>query len=335
MRGVDLSRHAFDFDLTLSVLAMHPDGTVYHRYGGRDHTSPDVWQNARSYEAFLRAALDAHARDIGDESFREPPAARRDLARGRSLEQVPTLRLDADECIHCHHVYPTLRDEALKRGTWTEDDLWVHPPPRRVGLELDPEDQALVVRVDPDSPAGRAGLRRGDRLVRLGGQEIATATDVSWALHAQGAEAADVAVEYERGDERLEAVLALADGWRRGTPLEFSWRPFKWPLEPMPGFGGADLDAAEKAALGLEPDDFAFRVKYLVTWGDNRRYGQAAGRAGLREGDVVLGAAGTRDFAGHDHFHAWWRLTRAPGETVPVEVISGRARRTLQLELPR
>lgn len=77
------------------------------------------------------------------------------------------------------------------------------------------------------------------------------------------------------------------------------------------------------------------RVTYLVTWGENRRFGEAARRAGLREGDVVLGAAGVRDFASIDHFHAWWRLTREVGETVVVETLRDGTRRSLPIDVLR
>ena len=60
MRGVDLARWPFDFDLTFAMLAVHPDGTVYHRYGGRDWRGADRWLTRASLEAFLRAGLARH-----------------------------------------------------------------------------------------------------------------------------------------------------------------------------------------------------------------------------------------------------------------------------------
>ncbi len=37
---VDLNTFTFDHDLTMAVVLAHPDGTVYHRYGGRADLSP-------------------------------------------------------------------------------------------------------------------------------------------------------------------------------------------------------------------------------------------------------------------------------------------------------
>jgi hypothetical protein len=105
---------------------------------------------------------------------------------------------------------------------------------------------------------------------------------------------------------------------------------------PGPGFGGPALGAEQKRARGLDPGAFALRVEYLVTWGDaeERRYGEAAVRAGVQKGDVVLGADGKRDFASPDHFQAWWRLEVKPGQRVRLEVLRGEERRTVELPVP-
>ena len=48
MSDVDLNAIQFDFGLTLAVLLMHHDGTVYHRYGGRPADDPLVWSSMSS-----------------------------------------------------------------------------------------------------------------------------------------------------------------------------------------------------------------------------------------------------------------------------------------------
>jgi hypothetical protein len=180
----------------------------------------------------------------------------------------------------------------------------------------------------------QAGLAVGDVLVRAGTQRLLTSADLSQVLHDLGPGPAVLELAVERGAEFHELRLVLPAGWKRGTPLEFSWRPFKWGFTPDPGFGGSALGPEEKRALGLAAEAFAFRITYLVTWGEAQRFGHAAARAGVREGDVFLAAADTRDFASVDHFHAWWRLTRAGGERVAVELLRDGARRTVELEVP-
>lgn len=317
LRGVDLNRYRFDFDLTFSALAMHADGTIHHRYGGRDHRSADQWLSTPSFTDFLRRGLEAHALH---EQEGVAPAA---LAP-RTLESVPAFqKRDKGACIHCHNVFPALYEEARADGTWRDEDLWRYPPPGRIGLDLGRDEQTRVLAVSEGSPAAAAGLRAGDELVSMGARLVATASDLMAALDALDPGAVTVPLRVLRKGEELTLSLELTADWKRGTPLSFSWRPFKWGLNPAPGFGGPELDAAEKARLGLASGRFAFRITYLVTWGENQRYGRAAARAGLREGDVVVGLDGKQDFRSTDHVHAWWRLTREPDDEVQIDVLRG------------
>lgn len=325
MRGIDLARWRFDWDLTFAVVVAAPDGTILHRYGGRDHRGADVWLSEASLAHVLRVGLESHAahRPAGAEAAQEP----------RPLERVPAFAArDRGECIHCHSVYPALHAEARAAKRYAEDDRWVHPPPGRVGLDLDRDRQDLVTRVSAGSPAARAGVEVGDRLVRLGAQRVASASDVMAALDATSPSGAELPLAIERDGAALSLTLSLDAGWKRASPLEFAWRASKWPLTPAPGFGGPRLGADELAAAGLARDAFAFRVTYLVDWGENRRFGEAARAAGLRKGDLFLAAAGKRDFASVDHFHAWWRLTRGEFDSVPILVRRGDDE--LRLEIP-
>ena len=327
MRGVDLNRYPFDFDLTFAALLMHPDGTVYHRYGGRDQRSAGVWLNTDSWTGLLRETLEEHA---AYSKRPDPPPELPPLV----IEHIPAFaKRDKGECIHCHSIFPAIYEQAKQEGTWESDDMWLHPPPSRIGLDVDPLRQAIVTAVGEGSVAARAALAPGDRLLAIGGQRIATASDLSHALHELPDETGEVRVEIERAGRTRTTTLSLAEGWKRGDPLSFSWRPFKWALLPAPGFGGQPLSAEEKVALELDADAFAFRVGYLVTWDENQRFGHEARRAGLRKRDVVVSIGGKRDFATVAHFHSWWRLTRTVGETVAVEVIRNERRRVLEVRV--
>lgn len=332
MRGVDLARWRFDWDLTFAAVVAHPDGTIHHRYGGRDDRGADHWLTEASYVAFLEAGLATH------HAYLRGATPAPELDPPLRIEEVPAFaRKDKGECIHCHSVYPALHEEARKRGGWSLADVWVHPPPGRIGIDLDRDEQRRVLRVDEGSAAERAGVRVGDRLTRLGRVPLATASDLMAALDELPNAGARAPLVVERGDGEVTLDLALEAGWRVGTTEEFAWRPTKWGLTPAPGFGGPQLDAGDKRALGLAPDAFAFRIQYFVTWNENRRYGQAAGRAGLRSGDVVVGlkidGEAKRDFAGQEHFHAWWRLTLRPGDDVEVLVLRAGEEQGLPIEV--
>ena len=326
MRGVDLERYAFDFDLTFSVLVMDSGGRVLHRYGGRDERGADTWLSVASLIRLLRRSQAEASRDPAAKSSSSPQVP------GPRIEEIPSFKKrDRGECIHCHSVNTSLYEQARDAGTLTEDWIWKYPTPARIGVDLDRDEQERITAVRADSPAADAGLRVGDRVLSIGEVPVASATDVMYALERAPGEACRLTVSVQRGLDRREFPLELPAGWKRGSPREFAWRPTKWALTPAPGFGGPRLTPDELASLGLGRDAFAFRVQYLVTWGDNRRYGHAAARAGLREGDVVVALDGRGDFHSIEHFHAWWRLEVDFGQEVTIDILRAGHPMTLRL----
>ena len=123
--------------------------------------------------------------------------------------------------------------------------------------------------------------------------------------------------------------MRLEPGWKRADPRDFAWRSSKFGPFPAPGFGGPQLLPSELARAGLPDGTFAFRVGYLVDWGEDKRLGRAAARYGLRKGQIVLGTSVQRHFDSVGHFHAWWRLTREVGEELDLVLWEDGAERRL------
>ncbi len=332
MRGVDLSIVRFDFDLTLAVLLMRPDGTVLHRFGGRTWDDGDAWN---SVPALVRL-LERTSKDEEEKEKAAPVAPRVPTPRW-TIEDLPSFaRRTAGkkaECVHCHTILESQRDEAIAADRFGPEDRWLHPAPERLGLLLDREAQDRVRAVTPGSPAHEAGLRPGDRLLRVGGRSTATFADVSAALHDLAPGATTVTVASERGGTAAETELRLADGWKRISALDYSWRNFQWGLRPQPGFGGKLLAADERRALGLGEGAFALRVGYLVDWGPDGDTGRHARASGLRVGDVVLSVGGKSDFRTERHFQTWFRFEAKPDTTVPIEILRKGSRETVQLRV--
>ncbi|MBI3726276.1 PDZ domain-containing protein [bacterium] len=316
MLGVDLNTYRFDYDLTFAALVMNADGTTYHRFGGRDETSASSRLTVAGLVRVLEAALPEH------EAYEKGPKPKREGVAPRTVEQIPTMaRRIANkkpDCVHCHTVNDVERELAQEEKRWKRDDLWVFPLPEHVGLKLDSDDVARVVSVTPGSQAAKAGAMAGDVLVTLGEQRILSEADVQWALERADAGPTKLPLVYERRSARVEAELELAAGWKRATALALSWRPAMWGIRPSPGFGGRDVSADEKEKLGVA---FGFRVNYLVDWGEHAEDGKNAAAAGIRKGDVVVGCDSKRDFAGHAHFQAWFRLEKKAGEDTAIEVL--------------
>jgi serine protease Do len=96
------------------------------------------------------------------------------------------------------------RIEQLKKGD--------HLRPGLLGVGLESKNPhaapAVFAAVRPDSPAGKAGLRKGDRIVEIDGEPIETQTEMRFALGPRyGGDKVKIAVQ--RGKERIEREIEL------------------------------------------------------------------------------------------------------------------------------
>jgi len=340
LRDVDVRLLRFDFDLTLAVVLMNADGTIYHRFGTRPGSDPLAWSSIPALVQLLRDTLDDHR------SYERAPSPPRAQPPLRAIDLPPLQqRLAAGqkvECVHCHMVHDAEHRIAVDSHAWRDSDKWLHPEPARLGLDLDPADQARVRAVAGGSPAAAAGLRAGDRLLRIsGGPRLRTIADVQWELHHAVAGACELSVEFARAPAAGQtapmtatATVVLPDGWKECSPRDYAWRPFQWNLSPSPGFGGPMLTAAERRERGLPPDRLALRVQYIVDWGERAAGGKAVRAAGVKEGDIVLSFAGADDFEYAPHFQAWVRLHCHVGDPVHVTLLRDGERRTVHYALP-
>lgn len=339
MLSVDLNLYQFDYDLTFAALLMNADGTVYHRYGSRDGHSASDRLSRTSLVRVLRETLEDH------KAYQKNPSPPKVLPK-RSIEDIPPKAREIAkrkgegkhvECQHCHMVNGAEDEYAREQGRFSLEEVrsrW--PLPDKVGLKLDRDDQVLVKDVIQGSPAAAAGLKTADRLVRLGSQRIRTHADVQWVLHNTPNEDASVPIDVLReGDMLVMKKLELKKGWKLANELELSWRSSMWGLRPRPGFGGKSLEKSDLEKLGLAPDAFAFRVQYIVDWGDEAYTGENARKAGIKKDDVVLSVGGKKDFVSELHFQSWFRFTQKPGEKVDVELLRDGKRERVELPVLR
>jgi len=315
MRGVDLDLFDFDYDLTWMGFFLHPDGIVYGRYGGRDAASADGRVSLAGLRYALEAALTRHRR-------REIPLPPPKSKTPRTVEQYSaTRRLPERACIHCHQVYDLRRESMQAEGKWRLDELWVYPLPENIGLTLDIDRGDRVARVAADSPAARAGIQAGDRLLTIDNRAIASFADAQYALHRAPARGT-ITVAWRHEEQTRKADLTLAYGWRK---TDLSWRWSLRGVDPRPWVHGDDLSANEKKALGLSAKRLAFRQGPFVT--------EPAQRAGIRQNDIILGVDNKMLDMTARQFGAYIRLNYRVGDRVTYNILRRGKRLDMTLRL--
>ena len=104
-----------------------------------------------------------------------------------------------------------------------------------MGLKVTEGDGHLVVHwVDPHSPASRAQVEVGDRLLRVGGEEVATSIAFAQArMRSQPGEAVTLSIERRREELELEIVPLSHTAWwvRQSCGLEVTELDYRWESE--------------------------------------------------------------------------------------------------------
>ena len=297
--GVDLRLFEFDYDVNWFVFFLNADETIYGRYGGRDATDPESRISFQGLRSAMAHALKAH---------QNPPPAEPRANKLLKARDFPAARTHKG-CVHCHNVNEFRRAAAKAAGTLKRADFWVYPLPENVGLTLDIDAGDLVKAVAEGSPAASVGMEPGDRVRSVDGRSVASIADVSFALHKAPA-IASVPITWERDGRQLSGKMVLVDGWKR---TNVTWRPSMLDLLPAVPFGGGELSAAERKALGILPGQAAFRETAQVH--------KSLAASGIRPGDVIVGVDGKTVDGEIGDLLGYVRKNQLIGDAITFDVI--------------
>ncbi len=331
MKGVDLSLFEFDFDLNWAAVFLHPDGTVYARYGTQSARGPDAYNSIDGLLNTMRRVLQMHAEYPANKAELEGKRSRR--PRGQTPLQLPGMKnaeklaqqTTRSNCVHCHMIHDALHFHTQQTGTFRRDLLWKYPLPENVGLEIDPDHGLRIRHVRPGSPAAEAGLRAGDEVHRMGGQRMASIADMQWVLHHLPNDTATLTVGTARGTTH---TLRLSRGWKE---TDISWRGSLWSVSPRLRVWTPILAYDRRKQLGIPDSQTALLVKWI-----NRGTpgGRAAFESGLREGDVIveLGGEPLRDIT-PARFNMKIKLNYKVGDRLPLTVLRNGRRVAVDVRL--
>lgn len=143
---------------------------------------------------------------------------------------------------------------------------------------------ALVSAVEPDSPAAKAGIEAGDIIVKYDGKTIDKVADLPRLVGSTKPGTKSAITVFRRGQMRdLSIVVAEVDGDEAVAGAATQDKPASGATSVAKQLGlvVAELTAAQKKSLAIKGG-----VRVISAT-------DAAARAGLREGDVVLAVANT------------------------------------------
>jgi hypothetical protein len=331
----------FDTDQSFAVFLLNADGTIYGRFGTRSARSE--WIGDVSVEGLAKAlegALALHQAYPGNKA--ELAAKRGPAPEFASPEKFPSLEkkykatLDYEgqvvkSCIHCHQIGDALRELALSRDKQLPEKLlFPFPHPKTLGLILDPKEMATVLKVDPDSDADRAGFQAGDVIEKLAGQPLLSIADVQWVLEQSSPDGAEIKADVKRKGMPVSLTLKLAKGWRQRDDI--AWRASTWELRRL-ALGGMyliTLPDEDRASLKLAPKTTALLVQHVGQYAPH----DLANKAGVRKGDIVIGANSKTDLLRETDLIAWRLREKKPGDKLVVTILRNGTKQDLTISFP-
>lgn len=338
--AMDLRQFQFDYDLSFAAFFMNPDGTIYGRYGTRsDQKDTERDLSMDSFAKAMEASLELHKKFPANKSTlaaKRGPEPR--VARPEEYETLahykPTLDFEGQvvqSCLHCHQIRDAERVDIRKKNEpITDHVMFPWPMPVVVGLTLDPKERARVTSVIKGSAAEKAGIKSGDEILSLDGQPIVSIADVQFVLHHASASGATIAAIVKRGDATVNALIVLADGWRRVSDI--SWRSTSWEFRRM-GLGGmfaADLTDEERKAAGLDTNQMALTLKHVGEYGEHA----VAKKAGFRKGDVITSWDGMTTRITESELLAYAMQKKKKGDKIAATILRDGKKIDLTLTMP-
>ncbi len=321
MKGVDLSQFQFDYDLNWAAMFLNADGTVYARYGTQSAQGADAYNSIESLEKTMYRVLVLHenypanSASLTGKLGKPKPYKTALQMPGMKHRDKLANSTARNNCVHCHNIHDAEHEQLQVAGSKNLDVLWRYPLPDNLGLQIDPGDGCSVSTVKANSPAVKAGFRSGDMLTHANGQALTSIADLQWVLHNLPNTQASVTLKATRGESALEKKLDMNAGWKK---TDISWRGSLWSIKPVLATWCAPMKESRIKSLRLAKGVKPLEVRWINA---GRLEGRNAKRAGLRQGDIIIGMEGKPLRMSSQHFNMHVKLNYRVGDNLPLTLL--------------
>lgn len=330
MKGVDLSRFQFEYDLNWAGIFINADGAVYARYGTQSSEGPDAYNSIDGLMNTMNRVIELHAGYPDNRA--ELLGKQGDEKPIRNAVELPGLynrdkyaqQTTRQNCIHCHNIHDAEHQHALETGRYSPELLLKYPLPDNIGMKIDRQSGVRIREIVSESAADQAGLQPNEEIVRMNGQRVTSIADMQWVLH--HLPNLDTQVEVDTHVSGRHTVMLKA-GWKR---YDFSWRASMWNAPPRFQAWAPVLAPEERMKLGLPDSHTALEIRWI-----NRESagGLRAIEDGLREKDVIIAIAGKPLQMNTRQFNVHIKSNYKVGDVLPIKVLRNGKTEELQLHL--
>lgn len=305
----DVNIALFDYDRynTLYFFMLNANEDIYMRYGGREPDTQETYLSMDSLELALQQGLDLHAKYVKGEW--KSPYAKPKPKYPREIPLLVERTFARNNCVECHLIGDFESQHRELDGTLDKTvHMFQSPDLRTIGIDFDVPKGLVIGKIS--GLAEQAGLKAGDRLASINGIPVWTFGDAQWNYNRVDRKAANVRLGVDRGGKPLEVTIALPKLWWK-TDIRYR----QLSVDPRVYFDSQVIPEEEKRKLGLNPQGFASRVKYVSGFAKTMKSHE------LQVGDIVVAVDGEETDPYADTADFFIRLRRKAGDVVKLTVL--------------
>lgn len=237
--------------IVLPVQAREDEYGDSERSSDPESSSNQAWLgiHLQNLDESLREAFDVRSGALVSDVVSGSPADRAGIQKGDIIVRIDdrAVRTPSDVVrrIRAHEPGDRVKITRVRKGRESKVEVKLTAAPERLGrrdgnepswlngsylgarveelngdlapyFDVDPESGVLVVAVEDDSPASRAGLKPGDVITQVDGERVHSSAELIRAIQEKKPETKVTLTTIRRGQERrVEATLAQAPPWDR------------------------------------------------------------------------------------------------------------------------